>query len=68
MLSKPFHVLNVDEPTMPMAGSYMNEITFFCKENGEPVNEKVPLTIDIHGITSFEENLYKVGELHLNLA
>ena len=46
----------------------MNEITFYCKENGEPVNEKVPLIIDVHGITSFEENLYKIGELHLNLA
>ena len=53
---------------MPIDGSFMNEITFYCKETGEPINEKVPLTIDVHGITSFDENLYKIGELELNLS
>lgn len=46
----------------------MNEIIFYCKENGDPVNEKIPLTIDVHGITSFDENLFKIGELELNLS
>jgi hypothetical protein len=53
---------------MPISGSFMNEIIFYCKENGDPVNEKIPLTIDVHGITSFDENLFKIGELELNLS